>query len=217
MSPAGTPQKLRNMNDAQREMIDNLRGGPSNGSKPPSNPGSRRNSAAPSPMNVRRGANSSVSPCNMRRASADGGSSVSPNAALRRHSADPSVSPSNMRMALNGSDAGLNSSGLVFEAHQVFTFADRDRSGTMERNELDFVKNIVASLPDDLIPHPLTKELAESSMTWEAIDSDGNGSIDRAEWIEYVTSQAHRHGERPMLKLMQLLGKRINDMWLPGM
>ena len=54
-------------------------------------------------------------------------------------------------------------------------------------------------------------------MTWEKIDTEGNGQIDRAEWIDYVTREARAHGERPMLKLMQLLGKRVNDMWVPGM
>ena len=54
-------------------------------------------------------------------------------------------------------------------------------------------------------------------MTWENIDTDGNGTIDRAEWIDYVTREAREHGERPMLKLMKLLGKRVNDMWVPGM
>jgi len=121
------------------------------------------------------------------------------------------------RIALTGSDAGLNSTGLVFEAHQVFTFADRDRNGTMDRGELDLVRRILASMDPDLIPAPLTKERADRAMTWEKIDTDGNGTIDRAEWIDYVTREAREHGERPMLKLMKLLGKRVNDMWVPGM
>ena len=149
------------------------------------------------------------------------------------------------RIALTGSDAGLNSTGLVFEAHQVFTFADRDRNGTMDRGELDLVRRILASMDPDLIPAPLTKECgargshtvpalcvhpvlmpidrpalcaprrrADRAMTWEKIDTDGNGTIDRAEWIDYVTREAREHGERPMLKLMKILSKRVNDMWM---
>ena len=52
-------------------------------------------------------------------------------------------------------------------------------------------------------------------MTWEKIDTDGSGQIDRAvEWIDYVTREAREHGERPMLKLMKILSKRVNDMWM---
>ena len=54
-------------------------------------------------------------------------------------------------------DAGLNSTGLVYEAHQVFTSADRDRNGSIDRGELDLVRRILASLDPDLIPAPLTK------------------------------------------------------------
>ena len=63
-----------------------------------------------------------------------------------------------MSIALSGMDAGLNSTGLVYEAHQVFTFADRDRNGTIDRGELDLVRRILANLDPDLIPAPLTKE-----------------------------------------------------------
>ena len=67
------------------------------------------------------------------------------------------VSLANDRIALTGMDAGLNSTGLVYEAHQVFTFADRDRNGTIDRAELDLVRRILANLDPDLIPAPLTK------------------------------------------------------------
>ena len=50
-------------------------------------------------------------------------------------------------------------------------------------------------------------------MTWEKIDTDGNGQIDRAEWIDYVTREARAHGERPMLKLMKVLTKQLACMW----
>ena len=57
--------------------------------------------------------------------------------------------------------------------------------------------------------------IAINAINFENIDTDGNGHIDRAEWMEYVTREARAHGERPMLKLIQLLKKRINDLWIP--
>ena len=46
-----------------------------------------------------------------------------------------------------------------------------------------------------------------------ALDSDGDGVISRGEWIAFITKQAHANGERPMLKLMQVLSKQLASMW----
>ena len=47
----------------------------------------------------------------------------------------------------------------------------------------------------------------------EAMDSNGDGVIDRGEWIDFITSQAREVGERPMLKLMQILNHALQPMW----
>ena len=45
------------------------------------------------------------------------------------------------------------------------------------------------------------------------MDSNGDGLIDRGEWIEFITAQAREVGERPMLKLMQVLNVQMQPMW----
>lgn len=62
-------------------------------------------------------------------------------------------------------------------------------------------------------PHPLTPAFAEQLCA--SIDTDGSGDVDRVEWINFITQQARRHGERPMLKLMQVLGKQLDKLWTP--
>ena len=60
---------------------------------------------------------------------------------------------------------------------------------------------------------PCTPALAKK-ITGAALDTDGDGVIDRGEWIAFVTEQAHTHGERPVLKLMQMLAKQLETMWV---
>jgi len=215
----------QNLTSAQREWVDHLM--TKNGCKSPSPRGTPRSTPGSTPGGtptvtpdkIRRGSVPSVSPRVLRRGPDPIGLPIVP---TPRRGSDPAPTIDTLNMkalgdALSGADAGLNSTGLVFEAHQVFTFADRDRNGSIDRGELDFVRRILDSIPDDLIPAPLTKQLADRAMTWEKIDTDGNGTIDRNEWVAYVIREARVHGERPMLRLMQVLAKNVNDMWIPGM
>ena len=50
---------------------------------------------------------------------------------------------------------------------------------------------------------------------YSQLDTDNSGDVDRVEWITFITQQARIHGERPMLKLMQVLGKQLDQLWTP--
>jgi hypothetical protein len=166
---------------------------------------------------------------------------------------------------LDRAQAGLKSTGLMHEAHQVFTLADWDTSNTLDSDELAKLRTCLRHVNPDLYPHPLTPDIADKvshpshdahikctvpymhpsysylSLTppsWlpparhpslcapsllapsacaqvvgEAMDSNGDGVIDRGEWIDFITSQAREVGERPMLKLMQILNHALQPMW----
>ena len=100
------------------------------------------------------------------------------------------------------------------QAHNVYTLADRDRNGTLDNDELQQMQRAVKGIHPELLPSPLTPAFAEQIAL--GIDTDGSGDVDRVEWITFVTQQAKQHGERPMLKLMQVLGKQLADCWQPG-
>ena len=112
-----------------------------------------------------------------------------------------------------GKGAGLNSTGLIFEAHRVYTLADRDRNGSLDMKEVEMMRRCLQRVHPESFPHPLTPAFAEQLCA--SIDTDGSGDVDRVEWINFITQQARRHGERPMLKLMQVLGKQLDKLWTP--
>ena len=116
--------------------------------------------------------------------------------------------------SLTDFDAGLLSSGLLFEANRVYTCADRDRSGTLSFKELEMMRKLITRMDPKLIPAPLTPRIADDFMA-SRIDTDGSNDIDRREWVVFVAEQAKRHGERPMLKLMQTLGLELDKLWTP--
>ena len=66
----------------------------------------------------------------------------------------------------------------------------------------------------DLYPYPLTPAIAEK-VVGSVLDTDGDGVVDRGEWIDFITKHAGEVGERPMLKLMQVLSKRLAMKWTP--
>ena len=113
---------------------------------------------------------------------------------------------------LTGDQAGLKSTGLIFEAHRVFTLSDSDRNGTLDVQEMQRMQRMLTQIDPDLYPAPLTPAFANKVIS-AAIDTDGDGVVDRGEWIAFVTQQAKASGERPMLKLMQLLGKQLDKCW----
>ena len=114
---------------------------------------------------------------------------------------------------MSGDGAGLRSTGLIFEAHRVYTLADRDRNGTLDMEEIEMMRKCMQRMHPDLYPHPLTPAFAQQICS--NIDTDGSGDVDRVEWINFITQQARQHGERPMLKLMQVLGKQLDKLWVP--
>ena len=132
----------------------------------------------------------------------------------RPASAYSSIAPNRKLDAshLTGQQAGLNSTGLIYEAHRVFTLSDSDRNGTLDVQEMQRMQRMLTQIDPDLYPAPLTPAFANKVIS-AAIDTDGDGVVDRGEWIAFVTQQAKASGERPMLKLMQLLGKQLDKCW----
>lgn len=59
----------------------------------------------------------------------------------------------------------------------------------------------------------LLSSRASKQVVAEAMDSNDDGLIDRGEWIDFIAAQARKVGERPMLKLMQLLNVHLQPMW----
>lgn len=108
--------------------------------------------------------------------------------------------------------AGLKSTGLLNECHTVFTLADADTNGTLDMDELKMMQQCLKNIHPDLYPAPLTPAIADE-VVGNALDTDGDGVISRAEWVAFITKQAHQNGERPMLKLMQVLAKQLATMW----
>ena len=92
--------------------------------------------------------------------------------------------------------------------------ADRDTNGTLDMDELKLLQQCMRELHPDLYPHPLTPAIAEK-VVGSILDTDGDGVVDRGEWVDFITKQAAQNGERPMLKLMQTLGKRLATKWAP--
>ena len=113
---------------------------------------------------------------------------------------------------LSSSGAGLVSSGIIPEAHNLFTLADRDRNGTLDFQEVEAIRQLLLVIAPEDYPNPIDPSFADKVMG-SAIDEDGSGDIDRVEWINFVTRQANVHGERPMLRLLQLLKKELNKQW----
>lgn len=111
-------------------------------------------------------------------------------------------------------EAGLESAGLLFEAHRVFTLADRDRNNTLDMHELSMIRNVLMGLNPDLFPAPLTPQFAESVMG-SVIDTDRSGDIDRVEWIAFVTKHAKLNGERSMLRMMRMIATQLEKGWMP--
>ena len=70
------------------------------------------------------------------------------------------------------------------------------------------------SIHPDHFHAPLTPAFAEKIIGTE-LDKNGDGIIDRAEWIAFITQTARVSGERPMLQLMKILGKKLEDCWMP--
>lgn len=114
---------------------------------------------------------------------------------------------------MTGDAAGLRSTGLIFEAHRVYTLADRDRNGTLDMEEIELMRKCLQRVHPELWPHPLTPAFAEGICG--GIDTDNSGDVDRGEWVTFITEQARAYGERPMLKLMQVLGKQLDKLWTP--
>lgn len=50
-------------------------------------------------------------------------------------------------------------------------------------------------------------------LLFEEIDTDGNGSVDRVEWINFVAKQSHHYGERAMFKLLQTIRTQMDERW----
>lgn len=76
------------------------------------------------------------------------------------------------------------------------------------------MRQLVQRVHPDLYPAPLTPAFA-AKFTGSCIDTDGSGDVDRGEWLDFVLKAARENGERPMLKLMQLIGKQLADQWTP--
>ena len=54
-------------------------------------------------------------------------------------------------------------------------------------------------------------------LLFDEIDTDGNGQIDRIEWITFIANQSKVYGERGMFKLLQTIRKEMDENWsLPG-
>ena len=80
--------------------------------------------------------------------------------------------------------------------------------------QLKLLQQCMRELRPELYPHPLTPAFAEK-VVGSVIDTDGDGVVDRREWVDFITRQAAKNGgERPMLKLMQMLGKRLDAVWV---
>ena len=62
---------------------------------------------------------------------------------------------------LDRAQAGLKSTGLMHEAHQVFTLADWDTSNTLDSDELAKLRTCLRHINPDLYPHPLTPDIAD--------------------------------------------------------
>ena len=45
------------------------------------------------------------------------------------------------------------------------------------------------------------------------IDTDGNGLIDRVEWVNFVAKQSKVYGERGMFKLLQTMRNEMDQKW----
>ena len=55
-------------------------------------------------------------------------------------------------------------------------------------------------------------------LLFDEIDADGNGKIDRVEWVDFIAKQTKIYGERAMFKLLQTIRKEMDQSWsLPGM
>jgi hypothetical protein len=55
-------------------------------------------------------------------------------------------------------------------------------------------------------------------LLFDEIDADGNGQVDRIEWVNFVTRQSQVYGERAMFKLLQTIRKEMDQSWsLPGL
>ena len=80
-------------------------------------------------------------------------------------------------------------------------------------NELKLLQQCMRELRPELYPHPLTPAIAKK-VVGSVIDTNGDGVVDRGEWVDFITKQAAENGERPMLKLMQILGKRLDAVWV---
>merc|ERR1719387_2136259 len=63
-----------------------------------------------------------------------------------------------------------------------------------------------------LLQFPLTPAFA-ANVNLQAMDKDGNGLVDREEWISWVAAQARASGERPMKELMKVITHRVGDDW----
>jgi hypothetical protein len=79
--------------------------------------------------------------------------------------------------------------------------------------EMKLLQRCMKELHPDLYPYPLTPAIADK-VVGHALDTDGDGVVDRGEWVDFITKQAAEYGERPMLKLMQVLGKRLATKWV---
>ena len=93
----------------------------------------------------------------------------------RHRPGDPPSTPSHDgkerlgRDAFDPAFAGLKSTGLLNEAHTVFTLADWDTNGTLDMDELKELRQCLKGIHPDLYPHPLTPEIADEVCTTAAL------------------------------------------------
>ena len=50
-------------------------------------------------------------------------------------------------------------------------------------------------------------------LLFSGIDTDGNGLIDRVEWVNFVAKQSKVYGERGMFKLLQTMRNEMDQKW----
>lgn len=107
--------------------------------------------------------------------------------------------------------AGLNSSMLLYEAHNVFTLADWDTSGGLDMKEVALIRQCVQTIPKEHLPYPLSPAIADK-VVGQVLDTNGDGIISRTEWIEFILREVEENGEKAMLRLMQVLSKQLEAM-----